>query len=109
MPAVTELAGQVAAKGNEEAVKAALQVALAQAVKERKPFWQERGLFVFYLPSYSPHLNIVEILWRTLKYQWLRPQDYLDTQTLFYQVRQALDAMGTLLHIHFKPFQHSLN
>ena len=82
---------------------------VAQLVKARQPFWQERGLFVFYLPPYSPHLNIVEILWRKLKYQWLRPQDYLDTQTLFYQVRQALAAVGTLLHIHFKPLQHSLN
>ena len=82
---------------------------VAQPIKERKPFWQERGLFVFYLPTYSPHLNIVEILWRELKYQWLRPEDYLDTQTLFYQVRQALAAVGTLLHIHFRPFQHSLN
>lgn len=82
---------------------------VAKLVKERKPFWQQRGLFLFYLPSYSPHLNIVEVLWRQLKYQWLRPQDYLETQTLFYQVRQALAAVGTLLHIHFKPFAHGLN
>lgn len=81
---------------------------IAKPVKERRPFWQERGLFVFYLPSYSPHLNIVEILWRQLKYQWLRPQDYLDTQMLFYQVRQALAAVGTLLHIRFAPFQHRI-
>lgn len=83
-------------------------VHVAKLVKERKPFWQERGLFVFYLPCYSPHLNIAEVLWRKLKYQWLRPQDYLDTQTLFYQVRQALAAVGTLLQIHFAPFQHKL-
>ena len=81
---------------------------VAKLVKERRKFWQERGLFVFYLPSYSPHLNIAEVLWRHLKYQWLRPQDYLDTQTLFYQVRQALAAVGSLLKIHFAPFQHSL-
>lgn len=78
---------------------------VAKQVKERKTFWQQRGLFVFYLPCYSPHLNIVEVLWRKLKYQWLRPQDYLDTQTLFYQVRQALAAVGSVLKIHFAPFQ----
>jgi len=82
---------------------------VAKSVKERRSFWQQRGLFVFYLPSYSPHLNLAEVLWRKLKYQWLRPQDYLDTQTLFYQVRQALAAVGSLLKIHFAPFQHSLN
>ena len=79
---------------------------VAKQVQERRPFWQERGLFLFYLPAYSPHLNIAEVLWRMLKYQWLRPQDYLDTQTLFYQVRQALAAVGSLLKIHFAPFQH---
>ena len=81
---------------------------VAKRVQERRPFWQKRGLFVFYLPSYSPHLNIVETLWRHLKYHWLRPQDYLDTQTLFYQVRQALAAVGTLLQIRFKSFQLGL-
>lgn len=82
---------------------------VAKRVQECREFWQQRGLFVFYLPPYSPHLNIAEVLWRRLKYQWLRPQDYLDTQTLFYQVRQALAAVGTLLKIHFAPFRHNLN
>ncbi len=82
---------------------------VAKRVQERRKFWQERGLLVFYLPPYSPHLNIAEVLWRKLKYQWLTPQDYLDTQTLFYHVRQALAAVGTLLKIHFAPFRHNLN
>lgn len=82
---------------------------VAKRVQERREFWQQRGLFLFYLPSYSPHLNIAEVLWRHLKYQWLRPQDYLDTDALFYQVRQAMAAVGSLLKIQFSPFQHSLN
>jgi transposase len=48
----------------------------AKLIRERIPVWQERGLFLFYLPRYSPHLNIVEILWRKLKYYWLSPTDY---------------------------------
>jgi transposase len=27
-----------------------------EAVKERRAVWQKRGLFVFFLPTYSPHL-----------------------------------------------------
>ncbi|WP_156148673.1 transposase [Bacteroides intestinalis] len=27
------------------------------------PFWQKRGFFLFYLPPYSPHLNIAETIW----------------------------------------------
>ncbi len=33
--------------------------------------WKEDGLFIFFLPTYSPHLNSIEILWRMIKYQWL--------------------------------------
>lgn len=78
----------------------------AQQVKRRFALWQERGLFLVYLPAYSPHLNIVETLWRHLKYAWLQPQDYADKETLFYQVWQALSAVGRSLMIGFSPFNH---
>ena len=76
----------------------------SQAVQERRAVWEERGLFLFYLPPYSPHLNIVEVLWRKLKCEWLQPRDYVSAQTLFYQTRQALAAVGTLLKINFSEF-----
>jgi len=49
-------------------------------------------------------LNIVEILWHKLKYEWLRPQDYETTDRLFYAVWQALAAVGTSLTINFSKF-----
>jgi transposase len=70
--------------------------------------WQERGLYIFYLPRYSPHLNIAEILWRKLKYEWLSPGDYISKENLFYTVRQALSAVGTSLRIEFSRFNYSL-
>lgn len=45
-------------------------------IRERIPVWQRRGLFIFYLPTYSPHLNIAETVWRKLKYEWLSAEDY---------------------------------
>lgn len=81
----------------------------SQQIQERRPFWQERGLFVFYLPPYSPHLNLAETLWRKLKYEWLQPADYLDSEALFYRVRQSLAAVGSLLTIDFAPFKDGLN
>lgn len=33
--------------------------------------WEESGLYVIPLPAYSPELNIIEILWRKIKYEWL--------------------------------------
>ena len=29
-------------------------------MKELRPIWEKRGLFLFFLPPYSPHLNIAE-------------------------------------------------
>ena len=76
-----------------------------KAVKERRVVWQERGLFVFFLPTYSPHLNIAEVLWRKLKYEWLRPEDYADKETLRLAVWQALTAVGKSLTIQFSAFK----
>ena len=77
----------------------------AKAVRERGRVWQERGLFVFFLPPYSPQLNIAEVLWRKLKYEWLRPEDYADKETLRYAVWQALAAVGQSLRIEFSAFR----
>jgi transposase len=80
------------------------RVHTSRQVRERRPFWQRRGLFIFYLPPYSPHLNIAERLWRKLKYEWLQPADYATTDGLFYRVRQALAAVGLSLKIRFSEF-----
>lgn len=80
----------------------------SQKVRGRIPYWAARGLYVFYLPVYSPHLNIAEILWRKLKYEWLSAADYLDWENLKYQVRLGLSSVGSLLKINFSEFNHSL-
>ena len=66
--------------------------------------WQPRGLYLFYLPPYSPHLNIAETLWRVLKGKWLEVKDYLSADTLFKATRQCLSEVGTSRTIHFAPF-----
>lgn len=81
----------------------------SQKVEWQRKFWQQRGLYIFYLPPYSPHLNIAETLWRKLKYEWLQPSDYASTEGLFYQVRQALAAVGKGLMIHFSQFSIGLS
>lgn len=34
---------------------------------EQIPKWEKEGLYIFYLPAYSPHLNRIETLWRHTK------------------------------------------
>jgi transposase len=75
---------------------------------ERIEYWQSRGLYIFYLPTYSPHLNIAETVWRKLKYEWLAPNDYEDKQRLQYSVKQALNEFGKSLRINFSNFKYSL-
>ena len=81
------------------------RVHTAAKVKKQLGVWQQRGLFLFYLPAYSPHLNIAERLWKELKARWLKPQDYLTTDSLFYAVKMALAAVGKSLFINFSDFK----
>ena len=70
-------------------------------MRELRPIWEKRGLFLFFLPPYSPHLNIAETLWRILKGKWLKPVDYISTDSLLYATNRALAALGTELNINF--------
>ena len=77
----------------------------AKKIKAQLSVWQERGLYLFYLPPYSPHLNIIERLWRELKGHWLRASDYESAEQLFYATWLALSAVGKTLRINFSSFK----
>jgi transposase len=77
----------------------------ADKVRQRLVDWQQRGLYIFYLPPYSPHLNLAERLWKELKARWLQPQDYQTSSSLFYAVWLALAAVGQELFIRFGSFK----
>jgi transposase len=80
------------------------KVHTSRKVKERLGYWQNRGLYIFYLPPYSPHLNIIERLWLELKTRWLKPEDYISSQSLFLATVLALGAVGKELFIQFNQF-----
>jgi hypothetical protein len=50
---------------------------------------------------YSPHPNITETLRKILKRIWIRPQDYVSTDTLFFVTNKALAALGRDLFINY--------
>ena len=76
----------------------------SRLIKEMRPVGESRGLSLFYLPPYSPHLNIAETLWRMLKGKWIRPQDYESTDSLFYATNRALASVGTSLFINHSHY-----
>lgn len=64
--------------------------------------WEEKGFYVFFLPPYSPHLNIIEILWRKMKYEWLKAEDYLSFESLTKAIKEILSSLGTEYKINFQ-------
>lgn len=76
----------------------------SRLIKQNRARWEQRGLFIFFLPPYSPHLNIAETLWRKLKTEWLYPEDYLEKDTLFYSVNRCMANIGKQLNIRFSKF-----
>lgn len=65
------------------------------------PKWAKRGLCLKFLPSYSPELNLIEILWRKIKYEWLPFSAYLSFSRLQEAVDDILKKFGTEYAIHF--------
>jgi transposase len=63
--------------------------------------WQQRGLHIFYLPPYSPHLNSIERLWKEIKEGWIKPSDYATADDLFYAVNRICQTIGKELKIDF--------
>jgi transposase len=38
-------------------------------IMEKIEEWKEKNLEIFWLPAYSPKLNLIEILWKFIKYE----------------------------------------
>jgi transposase len=73
----------------------------AYAFIQHIPQWVKRGLIVKYLPSYSPELNLIEILWRFMKYHWLPFSAYISFQCLVEAIEDLLIRFGTDYTIKF--------
>jgi transposase len=65
----------------------------SEEFEEYLPQWRKKGLIIKYLTPYSPELNLIEILWRNIKYTWLPFSAY-----------QCLTALGDALENILKNF-----
>jgi transposase len=63
--------------------------------------WREQDVWIYFLPPYSPELNLIEILWRRIKYQWLPFDAYLCFQNLKERLSFILKNFGKLYDIIF--------
>ena len=65
------------------------------------PLWKKKGLIIKYLPPYAPELNLIEILWRHIKYFWLPFSAYECMKTLREALEDILKDFGSKYQITF--------
>ena len=63
----------------------------AQLVKDRVNALRAAGVSFFFIPPYSPELNLIEPIWRQVKHQDLPHRSYLTMEELQPAVITALD------------------
>jgi len=63
--------------------------------------WKEQDVHIFFLPPYSPELNLIEILWKRIKYQWIPFDAYLSFQNLKERLSFVLNNVGIKYDIVF--------
>jgi hypothetical protein len=71
------------------------------AFKAKREDWKQRGVSLHFLPPYCPELNLIEILWRKVKYEWLPLDAYQSFNHLKKQVIEILETIGEKLRISF--------
>ena len=70
--------------------------------------WKQDDLYIFFLPSYSPHLNAIEMLWRKIKYEWLDYEVIASQRELDEKLAQILRSIGHDYTIDFKLHHQEL-
>lgn len=73
----------------------------SHAVYERLDDWLACGVGLHFLPPYSPELNLIEILWRKLKYEWLPLSAYLSAEALREAVDEIIANYGSKYRLTF--------
>jgi transposase len=63
--------------------------------------WAKEELYVKFLPPYSPELNLIELLWRKIKYEWLPLDAYQNFTTLTASLFDVLKGVGSKYRITF--------
>lgn len=63
--------------------------------------WRNKGMFLQFIPAYSPELNLIEILWKMMKHFWLEPIHYSSIQVLKESIIHILQNYGDSYSISF--------
>ena len=73
----------------------------SDAIIEKLSEWKQKKLEIFWLPTYSPKLNLIEILWKFIKYEWIEIDAYNSLKSLKKYLTKVLDGLGSKYVINF--------
>ncbi|RAM48437.1 MAG: hypothetical protein C6Y22_27875 [Hapalosiphonaceae cyanobacterium JJU2] len=62
----------------------------SKKIHERINEWKNKKLKIFWLPSYFPQLNLIEILWIFMKYEWIEIDAYQSWDNLVNYVEKII-------------------
>lgn len=65
----------------------------SKKVKAKIKEWAKKNLFLYYLPPYSPELNLIEGKWRNLKYHHIQKRNFSCRDELELAVNQGIFKM----------------
>ncbi len=64
------------------------------AIEDKLKEWDAQNIEIFWLPPYSPQLNLIEILWRFIKYEWINFEAYESWENLGRYLDKILRGLG---------------
>ena len=73
----------------------------SEEFEEKINDWAKLGLKIYFLPTYCPSLNKIEMLWKKIKYDWLSWEAYSSYKNLCQELDEVLSQIGSLYRITF--------
>jgi len=73
----------------------------SQAFEAQQEVWKTKNVELFFLPKYSPELNLIENLWRFIKYDWIDFEAYSSWKTYVNHIEEVLAGVGEKYIIKF--------
>ena len=70
-------------------------------IEDKRLEWKAKGIDIFLLPTDSPQLNLIEILWRFMKYEWIELNAYESLDKLAAYIEKVLKGFGKEYIINF--------
>jgi transposase len=73
----------------------------SEEFEEQIEIWEKDNLYIKFLPPYCPELNLIELLWRKIKYDWLPFDAYKNFETMTEALFSVLKGIDSKYRITF--------